>query len=394
MYHESCRHEIIKMENLSNKNNSFYINIPNNVIIDSTTTSILKSSEALVFHSSLSNYKPTPLIRLPYLSKKYNVGNIFIKDESFRFGLNSFKGLGALYAINQILKRKPSIETFCTASDGNHGRAVAWSAKLFNKEAIVFVPKDITNARVNAIEMEGAYVERLTGDYDQTCAYAKQMSNKNGWELVQDMGWEDYQEIPAQIMAGYLTLFQEMEDSIHTIPQAKIDIVFLQAGVGSFAGAGIAYYLERYGSGRPKVVIVEPTEADAIFNSFKKGEITTSDGNCKTIMAGLNCGTPSFGAWDLLKAGTDISIKIDDKYCEQAVRELYFPDGSDNKIISGESGAGGLAGFIAVMTSNEFNPLQKELKINENTNILFVSTEGATDIDMFNNIIADENISV
>ncbi len=162
---------------------------------------------------------------------------------------------------------------------------------------------------------------------------------------------------------------------------------FLQAGVGSFAGAGIAYYLERYGASRPKIVIVEPKEADAILSSFKKGEITTSQGNSKTMMAGLNCGTPSLGAWDLLKSGVDVSIKIDDGYAIQAIRELYYPTGSDKKIVSGESGAGGLAGFIAIMTNDEFKPLQKDLNINSNTNILFVSTEGATDIDMFSKII-------
>lgn len=366
---------------------SFYINNPNNKIVENVTFDILKKSKALEFHSSLPKYQPTPLVHLPDLSKKYNVGNIYLKDESFRFGLNAFKGLGASYAINETLKKKPHTTTFCTATDGNHGRAVAWSSKYFSKKAMVFVPKDTTNQRIEAIRKEGAIVEQVNGNYDETCAYAVKMSIKNGWELIQDTAWVDYEEIPAQIMAGYLTLFQELEDSLHSQKQSKIDIVFLQAGVGSFAGAGIAYYLERYGINRPKIVIVEPKEADAILSSFKKGEITTSQGNSKTIMAGLNCGTPSLGAWDLLKNGADVSIKIDDEYSKQAIRELYFPNGSDKKIISGESGVGGLAGFIAIMTEDEFKPLQKRLDINSNTNILFISTEGATDINMFNHIL-------
>ena len=195
-------------------------------------------------------------------------------------------------------------------------------------------------------------------------------------------------------MAGYLTLFKEIEDSLHLPMQAKIDIVFLQAGVGSFAGAGIFYYLEKYAANRPKIVIVEPKEADAILSSFKKGKISTSKGNGTTIMAGLNCGTPSLGAWSLLKNGTDVSIKIDDKYSMQAMRELYYPIGSDKKIISGESGVGGFAGFITIMKDDEFSSLQKDLNINQNTNILFISTEGATDIDMFNHIVGSENRNI
>lgn len=368
---------------------SFYINKPNNTLVNNVTTSILKKNNALTFHTSLPKYKPTPLVYLPNLSKKYKVGKIFIKDESFRFGLNAFKGLGASYAINQILKSKPQIKTFCTATDGNHGRAVAWSAKFFNKKSVIFVPKDTTIKRIEAIEKEGAKVIQVNGNYDETCKHAERISKKNNWELVQDMAWENYEKIPAFIMAGYKTLFQEMEDNIHLLPKSKIDIVFMQAGVGSFAGAGIYYFLEKYGIHRPKIVIIEPKEADAILSSFKKGEITTSKGNSTTIMAGLNCGTPSLGAWDLLKNGTDISIKIDDKYSRQAIEELYFPSGTDKKIISGESGAAGLAGFIAIMTENKFKPLIKKLSINKNTNILFISTEGATDFTSFNEIIKE-----
>ncbi len=365
---------------------SFYINKPKNQLVANVTSMRIKKSDAFKFHASLNFYQPTPLVHLPHLSKKYNVGNIYLKDESFRFGLNAFKGLGASYAINEILKNKPDIKTFCTATDGNHGRAVAWSANFFNKKAVVFVPKDTTCQRIEAIEKEGAIVEKVNGNYDETCVYAEKASKKNRWKLVQDTAWENYEEIPAQIMAGYLTLFQEMEDSIHLLPQPKIELVFLQAGVGSFAGAGIYYYLKRYSENRPKIVIVEPNEADGILASFKKGEITSSKGNGTTIMAGLNCGTPSLGAWNLLKNGMDVSIKIEDMYSRKAMRELYFPNGSDKKVISGESGASGFAGFIAIMKDVEFKPLQKELNINENTNILFISTEGATDINMFNKI--------
>ena len=361
---------------------SFFINKPNNEVIKSVTTKILKNSDALNFHFSLKDYKPTPLISLPNLAKKYSVGNIFIKDESFRLGLNAFKGLGASYAINQILKINPKIDTFCTATDGNHGRAVAWSAKFFDKKSVVFVPFGTTKQRIEAIEKEGASVEVVSGNYDEACAYALKMSEENGWALVQDMAWFGYEEIPSLIVAGYLTLFTEIEDALNS----NIDVVFLQAGVGSFAGAGIYHYLSRYGKNRPKIVIVEPNEADAILASFKMGEISTSMGNSTTIMAGLNCGTPSLGVWDLIKNGVDVSIKIDDKYARKTMRELYTPNGSDKRVISGESGVGGLAGFIAILEEDELKPLIKELNLNKNSNILFISTEGATDIKMFNEI--------
>jgi len=382
------------MEIKATKDSSFYLNNPSNKIVENVTCAILKKSKSLEFHSSLPLYQPTPLVHLPDLSKKYKVGNIYIKDEAFRFGLNAFKGLGASYAINEILKEKPHITTFCTATDGNHGRAVAWSANFFNKKAVVFVPKDTTKQPMEAIKKEGTKVEQVNGDYDETVVYAEERSKINGWELVQDTAWKNYEEIPAQIMAGYLTLFKEIEDSLHLPLQAKIDIVFLQAGVGSFAGSGIFYYLEKYAANRPKIVIVEPKEADAVLSSFKKGEIITSKGNGTTIMAGLNCGTPSLGAWNLLKNGTDVSIKIDDKYSMQAMRELYYPIGSDKKIISGESGVGGFAGFIAIMKDDEFSSLQKDLNINQNTNILFISTEGATDINMFNHIVGSKNRNI
>ncbi len=366
---------------------SFYINKSEGIIFEDFTAFTLKENNAYEFHCSLPNYKRTPLIQLTNLAKKYKVGNIYLKDESYRLGLNAFKGLGASYAISQVLKKKPQIETFCTATDGNHGRAVAWSAKYFNKKAVIFVPRDTTNQRIKAIEKEDATVVQVNGNYDETIVYAKEMSEKNGWVLIQDMAWESYEEIPTQIMIGYLTLFHEMEDSIHPKSHSKIDIVFLQSGVGSFAGAGISYYLERYGVKHPKIVIVEPKEADAILSSLKKGKITTSKGNSQTIMAGLNCGTPSTIAWNLIKVGANVSIKIDDEYSVQAIKELYYSNGTDEKIVSGESGAAGLAGFLAIMKEDDFIPLRKELNINEKTNILFINTEGATDIEAFKKII-------
>lgn len=372
-------------------NEKYYKNTPNNIISNDLTISILQKHDATEFHTSLPIYKPTPLIQLSNLSKKYNVGNIYMKDESHRFGLNAFKVLGASYAIHQTLEKEPAIETFCTATDGNHGRAVAWAAKKFGKKSIVLVPKDTTTERIKAIEKEGAKVVQINGNYGEACECAENEAKANNWTLIQDTAWKGYIEIPALIMSGYLTLFKELEENLHTSLEPNIDIVFLQAGVGSMAAAGIYYYLNKYGAKRPKIIIVEPEEADGILLSFKNNKISTSEGNSNTIMAGLNCETPSLSAWNLLKNGVDYSLKISDKYAKRAVRELYFPIGSDKRIISGESGAGGFAGFLALLIEDEFKAVKDALEIDESTNILFISTEGNTDVQVFNEIVNDNN---
>lgn len=373
-------------------NEKYYKNSPNNIIHKNETTSILQKHNAFEFHTSLPDYKPTPLQRLTNLSRKFNVGEICIKDESHRFGLNAFKALGASFAIHQLLEKEADIMTFCTATDGNHGRAVAWSAKRLGKKSVVFVPEDTTAIRIESIENEGAQVIQIKGNYDEACLQAKKKAKENNWTLVQDTAWEGYTEIPALIMSGYLTMFKELESGkLHQSSEPEIDIVFLQAGVGSMAAAGIYYYLNKYGAKRPKIVIVEPEEADGILCSFKNNKISTTNGNSSTIMSGLNCETPSLGAWDLLKNGTDYSIKITDQYAKQAVRELYFPNGTDKQIVSGESGAAGFAGFLTIMNDSEFKPIKDGLGINENTRILFLSTEGDTDKQIFEQIVNDNN---
>lgn len=365
----------------------YYINKPDNILPEGLTDSILRSSHSLEYHQSLKNYTVTPLLELNELAKSLGVKSIFVKDESYRFGLNAFKGLGASFAISRILEKDPDIGTFCSATDGNHGRAVAWSAKFFGKKSKIFVPKGTTKARIQAIEKEGAVVEKVDANYDETCEFAKKKSRDNGWQLVQDTASENYEEIPAYIMAGYLTHFKELEDSLHNLPKPKVDIVFLQAGVGSWPAAAAWYYLNRYGINRPKIILVEPIEAAGILASFKKGERTKPQGNFKTIMAGLNCGIPSLTAWEILKHSADATIAIGDTFTAQAIRKLYYPTGDDKRVISGESGAGGLAGFIALMTNPRFRNLKKALNINTESRVLFYSTEGDTDPENFKNII-------
>lgn len=357
----------------------YFINNPSNSLAPSLTTGIFEESDAMEFHRGLEIYKPTPLVELKSLAKEMGVGKIYLKDESFRFGLNAFKGLGASYAIHKILEKDPSVEIFCTATDGNHGRAVAWSAKIFGKESRIYVPRNTARSRIEAIEGEGAVVEEINGTYEETCAYAQIMSEGNGWKLVQDAANIDYEEIPAHIMAGYFTHFKELEDTLHVLPQAKVDLVFLQCGVGSWPASAAWYYVNRYGKNKPKLVAVEPVEAAGLLASFNAGERISPKGKLKTIMAGLNCGIPSTSAWDILKNTVDATMAIPDSFTIKAIRRLYYSKGDDPRIISGESGAGGIAGFIALMTDPQFEGLKNSLKIDSSSRILFYSTEGATD---------------
>ena len=370
-----------------NEADTFFINEPSNEIPGDLTSSILNQSKPLEYHKSLSVYRSTPLVHLPSLAEKYGVSSIHIKDESSRFGLNAFKSLGASFAIHSLLKSKPDIQTFCTATDGNHGRAVAWASSSNGKQSMIYVPRDTSKNRIIAIKNEGAQVIQLDKNYDETCEYAERMSKENGWELVQDTAWENYTTIPALIMAGYQTQFTEIEDSLHSLPKPKIDLVFLQVGVGSWAGSGIWYYLNRYGENRPKIVLVEPEESDGALASFLGGKRTIPSGTFETIMGGLNCGIPSLTAWNILKNGADAAMKISDNYAKKAMRTLYHPVGSDRRITSGESGAAGLAGFMALMTDPQFSRLKQNLNITHHTRILFFNTEGATDQDSFDRIV-------
>lgn len=367
----------------------YFINKNRTEFPDNPVTKTLQESDSLKFHSSLENYTPTPLLTLEELAKELGVKDIFLKDESHRFGLNAFKGLGASYAIYRILQQEPSIETFCTATDGNHGRAVAWSARLFGKKAVVYVPKETTWARVEAIRAEGAVVEQLSHNYDDTCRYSARISKEKNWKLVQDTAWEGYEEIPGLIKSGYLTHFRELENSLHCLPEAGIDAVFLQAGVGSWPAAAAWYYSNRYGRKGPKLVLVEPRESSGILESFRQGKRCEPTGKLDSIMAGLNCGIPSLSAWDILKNSVSAAMEIEDAFAEEAMRKLYYPNGNDPRVIGGESGVGGLAGLIALIKDPRFSELKTFLGISSGSRILVYNTEGNTDPENFRKIVGE-----
>jgi diaminopropionate ammonia-lyase len=365
----------------------FYLNFPNNKLSNNATDRILSNSNSIDFHKKLSNYSISKLFKLENLSKKLNIKNVYVKDESTRFGLSAFKGLGASYAINKILTENPKINVFCTATDGNHGKAVAWSASINKKKSVVYVPRDTTKNRIDAIAKFGGEVIQLNMNYEETCNHAAKQCVLNNWLLVQDTSWVGYEKIPALIMSGYLTHFKEMEDSINLFQKPKIDIIFLQCGVGSWPASCIWYYMSRYKKNRPKIVLVEPNEASGVLRSFIENQRVSPKGNSKTIMAGLNCGIPSKSAWEIIKNGCDAVMTISDEYTMDAMRTLYNPKENDARIISGESGAAGLAGLIKCIKDPRLSKLNEHIELNSKSRILIFNTEGDTDKESFRSIV-------
>jgi diaminopropionate ammonia-lyase len=367
----------------------YVLNIPDrkNLPLHDELFSLLSGDEALRFHQSIDGYAPTPLYSLPALASRLGIGGLWIKDESKRFGLNAFKSLGASYAIFKLMKEMKGSVTFCTATDGNHGRAVAWSAKRLNLAAVVYVPRGTVPSRIENIEKEGAEVVVVDGDYDTAVTMAKSESKKHGWQLVQDSAWDGYTEIPSQIMAGYTTMFREMEDTIHVPLNPKVDAVFLQAGVGSWAGSAVWYYANRYSDRCPRLVCVEPVAADCVLHSAQEHKLLSIKIKNPTIMAGLNCGTPSLLAWSLLERGVDLFMAIPDRFAEKAMQTLYRPEGSDPRVISGESGAAGLGALMRLIEDPSLDKARDVLGLNSSSRILVYNTEGDTDPVNFKRIV-------
>ena len=335
-------------------------------------------NSVLKFHKSIGN-KSTPLVDLPGLANDLGVQSVFVKDDSQRLGLNAFKGLGASYAMHKQLKKNPNIEVFCTATDGNHGKAVAWMARKLSKKAVIYMPKGTVSDRVKAIEKEGAEVIVIDGGYDDAVkkAYDKveSFTDTNSWCLVQDTAWAGYEEIPTDIMRGYLTQAHEITEQIK---DNKIDIIFLQSGVGSWA-ASIIMYMLTFWKTPPLFISVEPHSANCLFRSIQSAKRVSVKNDETTAMAGLDCGTVSTEAWKILKHGIYGALSISDILMEDAVRVFANPIQNDIQIISGESGASPLAALIGLVKSAEHVDFARAIKLNNKSNILLINTEGDTD---------------
>lgn len=326
------------------------------------------------FHETVEGYQATPLISLEQYAKQVGVKNVYIKDESKRFGLNAFKGLGGVYAISEILK-KHSADEFITATDGNHGRGVAWASALYGKKAHVYLPKGSKQCRVDAIRSFGA--EAIVTDmcYDDTVRLVYEISREKGWCLVQDTSFLGYEEIPNLIGRGYTTIYEELNDINPTH-------LFLQCGVGTFAGSILGCFAR---DGRlPITTIVEPFSAACAYESARAG-IPTPVYDGETIMAGLNCGEVSLNVWPVLKAFSRCFAKCSDDVAKEGMRIL-----AKEKIISGESGSAGFAMFNYII--KDAPEVADILGLNENSIVLCINTEGDTDPDNYAEIIKEKTI--
>lgn len=355
-------------------------------VMESPAAQVCIGDDALAFHEKIPGYAPTPLLELPGLAAELGLGAIYVKDEAHRFGTKAFKALGASYAVHRYLEENPGEHVFCTASDGNHGMALAWSARLFNRRAEVFMPAGTVPARIRRIEGEGARVTVVDGDYDAAVRVAAEEAEERGRVLVQDTAWEGYTEIPARIMAGYITMFRELETELFPPEGPRVDAVFLQAGVGSWAAAAVAWLADRYGGRMPKIICVEPVGADCCRASARAGRRVSLPG-ARTIMAGLNCGTPSLLAWPILAAGADLFLAVPDGYAREAMRAYFNPQESDPRVVSGESGAAGLAALLALLRAPELNEPRKSLGLGADSRVLLFNTEGDTDPENFTKIV-------
>ncbi len=348
--------------------------------------------KVLKFHRDMPQYKSTPLWHMDNLSKYVGVKAIYVKDESFRFGLNSFKALGGSYAIGSYLNEhgNSTSVTFISATDGNHGRGVAWMAKNTGNEAIILLPKGSALSRLEHIRSLGARAFITDLNYDDTVLLARKLAEENGWIIVQDTAWEGYEEIPVRIMQGYMTMAYESVMSLNGIVPTH---VFVQAGVGALAGAVIGFLANIYTERMPLISIVEAQAADCIFRSIEtsKGESVRVDGDLRTIMAGLACGEPNPIGYEIIKTNADFLLSISDDVAARGMRILANPVGNDERIIAGESGAAGFGALMDILRFEEYAKLRKLLNLNEDSVILVFNTEGDTDENGYRKIVWDAN---
>ncbi len=330
------------------------------------------------------DYAATPLRSLPGLAQKTSVGRIDIKDEAQRFGLGSFKALGGAYAIFRLIagRRCETALTVCCATDGNHGRSVAWGAQMFGCDCVVFIHKTVSEERKQSIEHYGARVVRTAGNYDDSVREAQAAAEREGWTVVSDTSYEGYMDIPMDVMAGYSIMTTE---AIEQWGDKELPThVFLQTGVGSMAASVVVQLQQAYGENCPKIVLVDPAEAACWYDSLKAGEPRVVDGDHDTIMAGLACGEVSHLAWELLQHDVAGVMIVDDSVAEQTMRLLAQGNNHDRPLVAGESGVGGLAGFIALAHDEA---AREKLGIDGDSRLLFFSTEGATDRKVYQEIV-------
>ncbi len=369
--------------------------------------------KARAFHESFPQYCVTPLVKLEQMARYLGLGQVYVKDESYRFGLNAFKVLGGSFAMARYiaqqtgkdvselpyevltsgeLKEEFGQATFFTATDGNHGRGVAWAANKLGQKAVVLMPKGTTQTRLNNILAEGARATIEPYNYDECVRRANAMAEQTEHGvMVQDTAWDGYEEIPAWIMQGYGTMAMEADEQVRELGGEAPTHVFIQAGVGSLAGAVQGYFANRYPENPPKVVVVEAEAAACLYRGAVKGDgsIQIVDGDMETIMAGLACGEPNTISWDILKNHVDTFAAVPDWVAARGMRMLAAPIKGDSPVTSGESGAAPFGALACIMCMEEYRELREHLGLDQNSRVLLFSTEGDTDPDRYKSIVWD-----
>ncbi len=370
-------------------------------------------TKANEFHKSFPQYSVTPLQKLSALASYLGVKGIYCKDESYRFGLNAFKVLGGSYAMGRYIAKELGRDisqlpynvlssdklreefgqaTFFTATDGNHGRGVAWAAKRLGQKAVVRMPKGTTKTRFDNIAKEGAEVTIEEVNYDDCVrmAAAEAAKTEHGI-IVQDTAWAGYEEIPSWIMQGYGTLVLEADKQLKKNGVDRPTHVFVQAGVGSLAGAVVGYFAHKYKENPPVMVVCEASAADCLYRSAVQadGNLVNVTGDLQTIMAGLACGEGNTIGWDILKNHVTVFASCPDWMSAKATRIYANPLENDPHIISGESGSVPLGLAYTALHDEDAKDLKAALKLDENSNILVISTEGDTDPVRYREIVWD-----
>ena len=368
-------------------------------------------AKARAFHESFPQYAVTPLAKLDNMAQYLGLDTLCIKDESWRFGLNAFKVLGGSFAMaryiagelvrdvsemtydyltSEDLKKDFGQATFFTATDGNHGRGVAWAANKLGQKAVVHMPKGSSKTRFDNIAKENAQVTIEEVNYDECVRIAAAEANTTEHGvIVQDTAWEGYTEIPSWIMQGYGTMGSEALEQLEGYGVERPDVVILQAGVGCMAGAICAYIVNKYKENPPKIVIAEAAIADCLYQGAvaNDGKYRIVDGDLQTIMAGLACGEPNIVCWEILRNNVTAFCSCPDWVAAKGMRMLAAPIKGDAPVCSGESGAVGMGLIAAIMTDPDYAGLKAALELNETSKVLLFSTEGDTDPDKYKSIV-------
>lgn len=360
------------------------------------------------FHASMPDYARTPLVALSNLATSLGVKEIYVKNEAERFGLNAFKGLGASYAMASYFAKELGLDpaglcfstlidrvaempvrTIATVTAGNHGKGVAWAARLLNQRAHIYMPKGTSESRVQAIEQLGAAVFVTKLNYDDTVTYVAGLAEKHGWILMQDTAWTGYEEIPRAIMQGYTTIVGEIIDQLEDETFQSITHVILQAGVGSFAAAIAAVIHQASNGNPPKMIIAEPSNADTFYQSatHPSGKVQRVLGDLETMMAGLACGEASPLGWRILQQVSDSFMLCDDSVSANGMRVLASPVGEDASMIAGESGALPIGVLYEIMANGNANEMKQKLQLDHTARVLVINTEGDTDPENYRKIV-------